>query len=443
MRYLVAPFVLAAAVVLPAADAAEPLVALGVHPSAFSPNGDELKDSVQIQVTAGESGQLNVSLLRHGTALSTLLSKAIAAGEGVSFRWSGCCAASGKRFRDGRYALRATLVPAAGPSATALARLVIDTTPPVVSRPRPSPVRLTRGSLTVRASVHDLMPTVRLRPLLYGTDGERVAAGSRIVVDRGNVLLRWRAVGERLPGAYRVAVAAFDGVGNASVSKTQALLVQHAVRSRVWARFRGVGRHIALTFDDCNFPGAWSSILHTLHRFHVRATFFCPGERVLAEPALARETIAAGDSVGSHGWDHADFSHLSFAAQFSRLERDNHAWWSVARASATPFFRPPYGAYDSSTVTAAGRAGYAAIVLWDVDPRDWSSPGVSAIIDRVDSGTRPGSIVLMHVVPETAAALPTIISRLQARRLRPSTLPELARMGRPSADGWPARGTGH
>jgi len=287
------------------------------------------------------------------------------------------------------------------------------------------------------------MPTVRLKVLLYDEDGEPVSSGPRVVVSTGQVRLEWHSAGRREPGAYRVALSSSDGLGNVSVSPQRPLLVSHAVHTHVWARFRGVGRHIALTFDDCNFPSAWTSILRTLRRFHVKATFFCPGQRVLAEPALARRTIAERHAVGSHGWDHANFPTLSYGAQLSRLENDRDVWWRVARAAATPYFRPPYGAYNASTLAAAGKAGYAATVLWDVDPREWSSPGVGAIIQRVVSHTRPGSIVLMHVVPETAAALPTIISRLKGRRFRPVTLPQLARMGQPSPGGWPTRGTGH
>jgi peptidoglycan-N-acetylglucosamine deacetylase len=438
MRIFVGTIVLAAALALPKAQAAEPAVAIGVTPSAFSPNGDRIKDRVQVHVTVNEPGQLTVSLMRHGKSLATLDSETIIGGEAIGFKWDGCCGADGKPFADGGYGIRAKVGPAQGsPTAVALTRVVIDTAPPVVSRPHLSPVKLKRGPLRVRTRVRDLMPSVRLRLLLYGSDGKRLSAAPRVTVPTGHVSLTWRRVVQQLPGAYRAAISASDGLGNVGMSRQRPLLVEHPVHSRVWARFVGVGRHIALTFDDCNFADSWRSILHTLHRFHVHATFFCPGQRVLADPALARKTIKAGHAVGSHGWDHANLPTLSYGAQLWRLVRDRDVWWHVARTAATPLFRPPYGAYNSSTVAAAGRAGYAATVLWDVDPRDWSSPGVAAIIQRVVSGTRAGSIVLMHVVPETAAALPTIIARLKARHFKPVTLPRLARMGRPSPGGWP------
>jgi hypothetical protein len=42
----------------------------------------------------------------------------------------------------------------------------------------------------------------------------------------------------------------------------------------------------------------------------------------------------------------------------------------------------------------------------------------------------------MHVLPQTAAGLPTIIRRLRAKRLKMLTLPVLARLGSPSPGGW-------
>lgn len=65
-----------------------------------------------------------------------------------------------------------------------------------------------------------------------------------------------------------------------------------------------------------------------------------------------------------------------------------------------PYFRPPYGAYDSEVLRAVGA-------------------------DRVLSHARAGSIVVMHTLDGTAAALPSIIGRLRKRGLEPVSLQEL------------------
>jgi peptidoglycan/xylan/chitin deacetylase (PgdA/CDA1 family) len=58
-------------------------------------------------------------------------------------------------------------------------------------------------------------------------------------------------------------------------------------------------------------------------------------------------------------------------------------------------------------------------VIWNVDPRDWSTPGSRAIYSRVVSAARPGAIVVMHDGggnrSQTVAALPRIIRTLRGR----------------------------
>jgi peptidoglycan/xylan/chitin deacetylase (PgdA/CDA1 family) len=193
---------------------------------------------------------------------------------------------------------------------------------------------------------------------------------------------------------------------------------------------------VALTFDDCYDPGGWAAVLDVLARERVKATFFCTGQAVLANTALGLRTVREGHAIGSHGWDHADFSRLGFDDSYARLINDRNVWWTLARVVPLPLFRPPYGAYTSTTVAAAGAAGYSAVVLWEVDPYDWRNPGVAAIVSRVVRATTPGAIDLMHTLPQTAAALPTIIHQLRARGYRFMTLPELAAIGTPTPGHW-------
>jgi len=91
-------------------------------------------------------------------------------------------------------------------------------------------------------------------------------------------------------------------------------------------------------------------------------------------------------------------------------------------------FRPPYGDYDQAVVHTAASLGLAT-VTWDVDPSDYTLPGVAAIEQRVLAQVRPGSIVLSHdgggPRGETLSAYPAIISALRARGYRFLTVPQL------------------
>lgn len=206
--------------------------------------------------------------------------------------------------------------------------------------------------------------------------------------------------------------------------------MERRVDARVVSRVADGGRQVALTFDDCNFRPDWSAILDILARRHVHATFFCLGLNVERFPLLAQRTVAEGHSIGSHTFSHPDLRFQSASSIAGQLLHTSNVWWNVAKVTPVPFLRPPYGAYDSLAQRVAGNLGYRNVVMWDVDPSDWSSPGAGVIVTRVLLRVRPGSIVVLHAVPETVAALPRILRGLEHRGLQPVSLDVLLAGGR-------------
>lgn len=424
---------------------AAPVVTLDAAPAEFSPNGDGYRDAVRATITVDEPVTLTIQIVSDRGLVVYSNGPGVVAEPGeVVFRWNG--KTSRKRaalpVRDGRYTIAATAVDSTGASAEAQAEVLLDTHPPaLVWRSVPSVVR---DALRLGVQAHDLSASLRLKLGLVDQSGTVMPVRGVFLRAPGKLALVWpkSRVMRLTPQAYSLALTATDAAGNAGATTVRRFLLDHPVHSRVYARFSGVGRHVALTFDDCNSAPAWSSILRTLARFKLKATFFCPGRQVLAKPELARRTVHEGHAIGSHGWDHARFASLSYESALQRLVEDRNVWWKLARVATTPYFRPPYGTFRTSTLAAAGRAGYAAVVLWDVDPQDWRQPGSSVIESRILAHVKPGSIVLMHVLPQTAAMLPSLIAHLSSRHLLPVTLPELDRLGTPSPGGWHATGSG-
>jgi peptidoglycan/xylan/chitin deacetylase (PgdA/CDA1 family) len=68
---------------------------------------------------------------------------------------------------------------------------------------------------------------------------------------------------------------------------------------------------------------------------------------------------------------------------------------------------------------------------WDVDPRDYETPGADAITDRVLGGVRPGSVVLLHddrrALEPTVAAVARTVPALQRDGYELVTVSELLR----------------
>jgi len=173
--------------------------------------------------------------------------------------------------------------------------------------------------------------------------------------------------------------------------------------------------NVALTFDDGPHPEWTPQILDVLDFVGVPATFFVVADQVERYPELVAEMQRRGHSVQNHSATHPDLTTLGDAAVRDELRRANDA--IVAAGADTPgCLRPPYGSYDQRITTLAEQEGLE-MLLWDVDTRDWASPGVPAIVDAATlAGDR--DIILFHDGSgnraQTLAALPEIIVELDA-----------------------------
>lgn len=220
------------------------------------------------------------------------------------------------------------------------------------------------------------------------------------------------------------AVATDWRAGDAAASATRQA-ADHAIDVRTGSltfsgpKYIGGRRAIYLTFDDGPATNGTPQVLAALRANKVKATFFELGglASTAAGRALAARVHAAGMPIGMHSWSHPNMARWSTAAVNSDMARTMAAIRSATREIPT-CFRPPYGAYGSG-VTAAANSRHLRVVLWDIDPRDWTSPGSAAVASRVISHLHPGAIVLMHDGAghgrQAAAAIPSIVRAARAK----------------------------
>ena len=180
---------------------------------------------------------------------------------------------------------------------------------------------------------------------------------------------------------------------------------------------------VALTFDGGADSRGAASILATLRREGVPASFFVTGRFVQAYPTVVAQLATIGP-VGNHTWDHPHLPTLSDAQVLSQLDRTRSAIIATTGKDPIPFFRFPFGDSDAHARALVAAHGYQA-VGWTVDSLGWkgTSGGMTAakVLDRVVAAARPGEIVLMHLGANPddnttldADALPQIISRLRS-----------------------------
>lgn len=127
----------------------------------------------------------------------------------------------------------------------------------------------------------------------------------------------------------------------------------------------------------------------------------------------------------NHSWSHAsltgantDTAPLTYEQVVQELEQTE---WVVAEISGDhqlrPYFRPPYGNYDATSLEYLARAGSSVAFLWSCDSRDSLAATAEEILGRCIEIAQPGRIVLLHVGAQSAAyeALPRMNASLRVQ----------------------------
>jgi peptidoglycan/xylan/chitin deacetylase (PgdA/CDA1 family) len=183
---------------------------------------------------------------------------------------------------------------------------------------------------------------------------------------------------------------------------------------------------VALTFDAGANADAVPSILATLAREHVPASFFLTGNFVTAYPDAARRIAATGDPIGNHSATHPAFAGLAAPLVRNEVLTGAQRIQAVTGVDPHPLFRFPFGSKDARALAEVNSLGYAA-VRWTVDSLGWQGTMKGArtaafTTERVLAAATPGEIVLMHVGSHPtdhsmldAEALPAVIAGLRQR----------------------------
>ena len=185
---------------------------------------------------------------------------------------------------------------------------------------------------------------------------------------------------------------------------------------------------VALTFDDG--PDQYTpQVLAILQHYGVQTTFFSIGQNIAQFPAYLRQNRAAGHAVENHTFTHTHLTTLSFAAIYQELSKTQDAVFQATGTRPT-LFRPPYGEYNADVLIAASQLGLTT-VTWSATANDWDNPqpAANAIASRILDSAQNGAIFLLHEGggnrANTVAALPAIITGLQARGFTLVTIPRM------------------
>lgn len=204
-----------------------------------------------------------------------------------------------------------------------------------------------------------------------------------------------------------------------AVPRGPAAFVRHGDRSR---------NEVALTFHTNGDPVLVTRLADALATASVPATLFVIGEWAAGQPALMRRLVADGHELANHTWSHPVLADLSRTAMVEEIVRCRDTLAAFAVGPVT-YFRPSAIEVPTDAILeAAGTAGYAVSLGYDVDPLDYTDPGPAAIVEATAAGIERGSIVSLHTGhADTITALPQLVALLRSRGLKPVTCSTLLR----------------
>jgi chitin deacetylase len=186
---------------------------------------------------------------------------------------------------------------------------------------------------------------------------------------------------------------------------------------------------VALTFDDGPIPGSTEEVLSTLNEQGVKATFFVTGAELQENPDQGRQIVSAGHELGNHSYSHTRMVLKSPSFIKSEIARTDDLIRQIGYQGQI-HFRPPYGKKLFLLPYYLARQSKISI-MWDVEPDSYPEIGGDAnkIVEHVLANTKPGSIILLHVMypnrRESLKAVKGIVAGLKNEGYTFKTVSEL------------------
>jgi peptidoglycan/xylan/chitin deacetylase (PgdA/CDA1 family) len=173
---------------------------------------------------------------------------------------------------------------------------------------------------------------------------------------------------------------------------------------------------VVLTFDDGPWLNTTPAVLKALADQCLRATFFNIGKHATYYPEILKQVLAAGHTVGSHTWSHADLSKKTPDEAKEEIEKGFSAVHFYGGAQIAPFFRFPDLRHPPEMLTYLGQRNIASFST-DIDSFDFKIKKPDQLIKSLMGklNKQGKGIILMHDFQKgTAAALPEILGQLKA-----------------------------
>lgn len=207
------------------------------------------------------------------------------------------------------------------------------------------------------------------------------------------------------------------------------------------SKYKGYGfgdtskKVIYITFDEGYENGYTASILDTLKKNDVHATFFVTEPYVTGsfkgtpDAELLKRMVKEGHIIGNHSVHHKSMPKFINEAQFdAELTGVEKAVDNIPGCKMSKYFRPPEGIFSELSLYYTQKLGYKSVffALAHEDYNADKQPAPEASKARLLKNTRDGMVCLLHAMSRTNAdILDSLIKEWKNRGYEFKTLDDL------------------
>ncbi|MBQ3145030.1 MAG: polysaccharide deacetylase family protein [Clostridia bacterium] len=181
---------------------------------------------------------------------------------------------------------------------------------------------------------------------------------------------------------------------------------------------------VALTINCAWNADDIDSILETLSKNEVKATFFMVGDWVSKFQDAVKKIYESGNEIANHSESHAHVNNLGYEENVEQIIECSDRI-QVITGKPTTLYRGPYGEYNDTVIKAAQNSNHI-MIQWNIDSLDYKGITGEQMWERIEPKLDKGSIILMHNGTEnTALSLDMIINNIKQKGYNLVTVSEL------------------
>ena len=150
---------------------------------------------------------------------------------------------------------------------------------------------------------------------------------------------------------------------------------------------------ILLTFDDGPTESATLKILSILSANHLKAVFFCVGNNMKNQLALAERMLSDGHTIANHTMNHKMLTHMSREESIREISSFNDLLKEKFNYNVK-YFRPPHGRFDLKTNNILKELNLKCI-MWNLLSYDYEN-NINKVKYAIDNHLNENSIIVFH-----------------------------------------------